>query len=304
MFTYVLWSRLVKTLADERGQIPISDDPAPAEPPAPSDEPAPNPGTPPPTHEPEAFFDASSLAPELQGQWKKMQGAFTKAMQKSKTYRDAADLVDRFNRDPDFARQTIMQRAQQLGLSIGQPGQPGTPTPSASTPPELVEAVKANLSPELQWMAPALAASQWAGMQMALKPMKEQQQRTTQETRDQEYDLLAAQLSEKAPEWETHEDDMDNLLLFLQSPKMMDRRWGSKLDILYRAVVGDGQATAEAARRMAQAGKLRTPVGQPTATPTPNIREQVLKPKQNQEAWDIAAKNAIRELERQGIKVS
>lgn len=297
------WTQIWKTLANEQGQIPVSDEPPPAEPvgdepaePAPGDEGAPVPQ--------DTFFDPSALAPELQTQWKRMQGAYTKQMQKFAQARDAASIVQRFNSDPEFARQTILQRAGQLGLNIAQSGQqPGMPNGSAKMPAELVEAVKANLSPELQWMAPALAASQWAGMQMALQPLAQQQEQTIRSTRDQEYDTMAAQLSEKAPGWEQHEDDMTHLLTFLQSPKMTDRRFGNKLELLHRLVAGEGQATAEAARRMGQAVKSRTVAGQPMATPMPNIAELVRKPKNTQEAWDIAAKHAMAEMARQGLKV-
>ena len=253
----------------------------------------------------ETIMDKIRATPELDHVFRKMQGAYTRKTQGIAKVRDAAQIVERFNTDPEFARQTILQRAGQLGLSLGQPAQAGAPQQTAqSLPPQLVEAVKANLSPELQWMAPALAASQWAGMQMALQPIQQQQAQTQQSTRDQEYDTLAAQLSEKAPGWEQHEDDMDGLLSFLQSPKMMDRRWGSKLELLHRLTVGDGQATAEAARRMGLAAKSRNVAGSPVATAAPNIAEQVRKPKQNQDAWDAAAKFALSELARQGIKVS
>lgn len=243
-------------------------------------------------------------SPELNHVFTKMQGAYTRKTQSLAQAREAAAVVERFNSDPEFAKQTILARAAQLGLNLAHPSSNGTPGTGAKMPAELVEAVKANLSPELQWMAPALAASQWAGMQLAIQPLQQQQAQVVRQTRDQEYDMLAAQLSEKAPGWEQHEDEMDELLTFLQSPKMTDRRWGSKLDLLHRLVAGDGQATAEAARRMGQAAKSRAIAGQPTAAPAPNVAELVRKPKQNQDAWDIAAKHAISELARQGIKVS
>lgn len=268
-------------------------------------EPEPSTGEGQPAQE-ESFFDPAALSPELQGQWKRMQGAYTKRMQSIKEIRDAAEVVRRFNTDPEFAKSAIQQRAAQLGLQIGQPqaAQPGTPNQAGKPPDELVEAVKATLSPELQWMAPSLAAAQYAGMRMALQPIKQQQEQTEKQTRDREYETLASQLSEKVPGWEQHEEDMDRLLTFLQSPNMSDRRWGSKLELLHRLVVGDGQANAVAARRMAEAGKFRSPAGQPVAAPQPNVTEMVLKPKNNQDAWDAAAKFAMSELERKGIKVS
>lgn len=243
--------------------------------------------------------------PELNQVFTKMQGAYTRKSQSLAKVRDAASIVERFNSDPEFARQTILQRAGQLGLTLQQPGPtPGTPNGHAkSMPPELVEAVKANLSPELQWMAPALAASQWAGMQIGLQPLAQQQAESKRSTRAQEYETLASQLSEKAPGWEAQEEDMQALLGFLQSEKLSDRRWGSKLELLHKLTAGDGQATAEAARRMGQAARARGVAGSPMATPQPNIAEQVLKPKNMQDAWGIAAKHAMEELQRQGIKV-
>ena len=254
----------------------------------------------------EAIMDKIRATPELDHVFKQMQGAYTRKTQNIAELRKQAAIVDRFNSDPDFARQTIQQRAGQLGIQVGQPGpQPGLPSGTAqNVPPQLVEAVKSNLSPELQWMAPALAASQWAGMQMALQPIQQQQAQTQQSTRDQEYDTLAAQLSGKSPGWEQHEEDMLALDAFMQSPKMTDRRFGSKLELLHKLIVGNGQATAEAARRMGAAALSRNPAGSPMASQVPNIAEQVRKPKSNQDAWDIAAKHAISELARQGIKVS
>lgn len=243
--------------------------------------------------------------PALNQIYQKLQGAYTRKTQGIAELRNQAAIVQRFNADPEFARHTIQQRAQQLGFSLGQSGpQNGTSAGGSKTvPPELIEAYKTNLSPELQWMASTLAAAQHAGMQMALQPLAQQQAQTTQSTRDSEYESMAAQLSEKAPGWEQHEDDMTNLLQYLQSPKMSDRRWGNKLELLHRLTAGDGQATAEAARRMGQAAKSRAVAGSPMAAQTVNIAEQVRKPKNNQEAWDIAAKHAVAELARQGIKV-
>lgn len=243
--------------------------------------------------------------PELNHVFTKMQGSFTRRMQQAAKVRDSAAIVERFNSDPDFARQTILQRASQLGMQVGgqQTGQTQPPQ-GASVPPELVESVRGQLGDELKWMAPMLAASQWAGMQYALGPIKQQQADTLRSSFDQQFDHLAESLSEKSPGWEQYEDDMDGLLAFLKSDKMTDRRWGSKLELLFRAVVGPGVATAQAAQRMAQAGKNKVSTGQATATTAPDVSEQVKKPKNMQDAWDIAAKHAVSVLEKQGIKVS
>jgi len=243
--------------------------------------------------------------PALNHIFTKMQGAYTRKTQGIAKVRDAASTVERFNSDPDFARQTILQRAAQLGMHVGGQ-QAATPQAQASAqvPSELVESVRGQLGDELKWMAPMLAASQWAGMQYALGPIKQQQADTMRTTFDQQFDQLADSLSEKAPGWEQHEDDMDGLLAFLKSDKMTDRRWGSKLELLYRAVVGPGMATAQAAQRMAQAGRNKVSTGQATATAPPDISAQVRSPKNMQDAWDIAAKHAVSVLEKQGIKTS
>jgi hypothetical protein len=163
--------------------------------------------------------------------------------------------------------------------------------------------VRANLSPELQWMAPSLAKSQWAAAKMMIQPLREQQAQTARSTRDNEYDSLAEQLAQKAPGWEEHEDDMDSMLAFLQSPKMTDRRFGSKLELLHRLVTGEGQANATAARRMAEAGRFRNPAGQPMATPVADVSQQVKSAKTNQDAFDAAAKFAVAQLAKNGHKV-
>lgn len=275
-------------------------EPAQAEPVEPAD------GSVAPAASEDHFFDPSQLPQELQGQWKRMQGAYTKKMQNVARYREAADLVERFNSDPEFARMTIQQRAQALGLNIAQPGQQfGAMQQTGDKPPqEFVEAVKANLSPELQWMAPTLAASQWAATKMMMQPLQEQQRKVVASTRDEKWNDLVEQLSQKAPGWEEKEDDMNELMAFLQSDKLTDRRFGSKLELIYKMVAGEGQATAEAARRMAQAARFRNPAGSPTASPEPNIADQVKQPKNNQEAWDRAAKYALSQMARNGIKVS
>ena len=303
-----LWS----TLGNERGQIPgtIPDETPPAEPADPAEPaPSPTPGDPPVGQDSfltdQQIMDRIKGNPDLEHVFKKMQGAYTRKTQGIAKVRDAASIVDRFNSDPEFARQTILQRAAQLGIQVG-----GTQAASpqgaqgAQVPPQLVEAVRGQLGDELKWMAPMLAASQWAGMQYALQPIQQQQAQSVRSTFDQQFDQLAESLSEKAPGWEQHEDDMDGLLAFLKSDKMTDRRWGSKLELLYRAVVGPGMATAQAAQRMAQAGKNKVSTGQATATAPPDISAQVRQPKNMQDAWDIAAKHAVSALEKQGIKVS
>lgn len=305
-----MFTNFWRWLNDERGQVAVDPASPPSdpvtEPAAPAAEPAPagDPSSPPAPQE--AFFDPSQVPPELQPTWKQMQASYTKKMQQAAQYREARDLVQRFHSDPEYARQTIMARAQQLGMQLGQPATSGTSVP-AGAPTDMVEAVKARWQqkhPELTFMAPAVADAFQAMIGPALSSLQQQQASSSQAARDQEYERIAAALSEKMPGWEQHEEEMNSLLAFFQSNRLSDRQWGSKLELLLRLVTGDGQATAEAARRLAQAARSRVSVGQPTATPVPNIAEQVRKPRNMQDAWDVAAKFAMEEARRNGQQVA
>ena len=254
----------------------------------------------------EEFFDPSTLSPELKAQWTRMQGAFTKRMQQAREWKDKSALVDQFRSDPTFALQTIQQAATQMGyqLSRGQAAQvAATVAADAGVPSELVEAVKARLSPELQWMAPAMAAGQWAAMQVTMKPMQDRTDAERRSQREAKYAELADQLTEAAPGWEEHEDDMNTLLDFLRSDTMTHRKFGSKLKLLHNIVTGNAAAVSEATRRMGDAARARTTSGQSGRASTSNIEDRVLKAKTTQDAWNEAAKFAIQELERHGTTI-
>ncbi len=64
------------------------------------------------------FYDPNDLPEELKPHWKKMQGTFTKKMQGIKSIREKSDMVDKFNTDPEYARQIIQQRAAAIGLTL------------------------------------------------------------------------------------------------------------------------------------------------------------------------------------------
>jgi hypothetical protein len=236
-----------------------------------------------------------------------MHRAYTKVMQGHAQLKEKADLVDRFGSDPNFALQTIQQAAQQMGYSLTK-AQAAQVVESAATavgggaPPELVEAVKARLNPELQWMAKSLADTQWVGMQMQMAPIQKERDQERVTRRNTEYAELSEELGEQAPGWEEHKDDMEELLTFLKSDGMKHRKFGSKLSLLHGIVTGNASAVASAVRRMGEAGRNRTGTGQVSRTTSPNIDKRVREAKTNQEAWDEAAKFAVAELERHGVK--
>ena len=256
----------------------------------------------------EQFFDPSKLSDDLKGVWKRMQGTYTKKMQAIKEVREKAELVDRFQSDPTFALQTIQQVAQQMGYRLTQAqaaevAAAAAPSAGPSAPAELVQAVRGKLSPELQWMAQSLADAQWAGMQMALKPMQDRNEADRRTQRTAQYEQLAEELNEVAPGWEEHEDAMDELLKFLQSDQLTHRKYGSKLAILHNLATGNAAATKEAVRRMGEAARSRTATGQSGRSTGSNIDERVRKAKTTREAWDEAAKHAVEDLEKHGIRI-
>lgn len=255
----------------------------------------------------ESFIDLKDLPPELKPHWKRMHGAYTKKMQTFKATSDKAALVDRFNTDPSFALQTLQQVATQHGYQLVKPGQTLAPvqaTPSpGGTPQAIVEAVQAKLAPEIQWMAPALAAAVQTGMQLALKPEREAAATRDRQTRQEAYSELADELTGAAPGWEQHEDDMEHLLAFLQSDRLTDKRWGSKLQLLYNLATANAEAVNTATQRMSAAGRNRIRAGGTSRTVTDNYQERIQKAQTQQQKFAIAAEQAVAELQRQGVPV-
>src|SRR3972149_88297 len=215
----------------------------------------------------ESFITPSELPEELKPHWKRMHRAYTKVMEGHKQLEEKAALVDRFGTDPGFALQTIQQAAQQMGYSLtkaqaAQVVESAAASVGGGAPAELVEAVKARLSPELQWMAKSLADTQWVGMQMQVAPIQKEREQERVTRRNQEYQELAEELGEQAPGWEEHEDDMEELLTFLKSDRMKHRKFGSKLTLLHGIVTGNASAVASAVRRVGEAGRNRSGTGQ------------------------------------------
>lgn len=251
----------------------------------------------------DAFFDPAQVPEALKPHWKKMQGTFTKKMQGIRAQRQDVDLVSRYRSDPAFARTFIVQEAARLGISVGDGATPaspaGAPAP-APAPPALVEAARRNLPPELQWMAPALAAVYGEAHRQTVEPELRQRREEQARSRQEQWDDLAATLGETAPGWEAHEDEMAELLTFMQSDVMHSRRWGSKLDLLYRLASGSQAATTEAARRMGASLRQRVVSGTPGRQATPNVTERIVGAKSNDEAWQIAARHAVESMRSSG----
>lgn len=275
-------------------------EPVPAPEPAPSPEPAPE-----PTPAIESFIDPSTLPEEIKPHWKRMHRAYTKALEQTKGRKPDLDMLDRFRSEPEFAASVIRQEAARLGITLPlASGQPGGAAPSGERPPaQLVEAIRANLPPELQWMAEAQAAAYWAANKLTLAPLMQRTQASDKAQREAQFDDLAEQLSAEMPGWEEHEDEISELLDFLQSDAMTHRTFGSKLKLLAQMVMGNGAAVSEAARRMSEAGRNRTATGQPGRATTDNFTDRIRKAPTDQEAWKLAADAALQELKAHGVSV-
>ncbi len=213
--------------------------------------------------------------------------------------RSQAQIVQRFNSDPAFARQILLERAQQLGLQLMPPrDEPARPQ---GPPADYIETVRASLSPELQFLAPQIAGATWTATQSAIEPVRQQQQAQQRQQRESGYQAMARDLSAETPGWEKYEDSMLEILGFLRgvvegTGSMTHPKYGSALKVLYRLASGDAAATAQAGRRMQQALRsgTRTSTGGGRGQ-GPDVQTMLDKATTDQQRWQIAYRQALRE---------
>lgn len=211
-----------------------------------------------------------------------------------------SQTLQRFNQDPEFARQVLETRARQLGLTIQAPQQ--TPPTPRDAPEQYVATVRDSLPPELQFLAPHIAKATWNATEARIEPLTRAQQQQDAQQRQTSYDTMARELSTEAPGWERYEDEMLSILGFLrgavqgQGP-MVHQKYGSALKLLYRLAAGEGQATANAGRRMQQALRngTRSSSGGPTRGGGPSIETMIAQQKTPQQKWQVAFQHALRE---------
>jgi hypothetical protein len=214
--------------------------------------------------------------------------------------RTQAQVLQRFNTDPDFAKRVLLDRAAQLGIPL--PGMQGQQ--QQGPPADYIESVRSTLSPELQFMAPQIANATWTATQAQIAPIQQVQQQQLAQQREQSYQAMAQQLEQEAPGWTQYEDEMVNLLGFIQQAaqgkgSMEHPKYGSMLKLLYRMASGDAQASSTAARRMQTALRAgtRTSSGA-TRSNGPSLETMINQAKSPQQKWQLAYQHALRE---QGI---
>ena len=236
---------------------------------------------------------------ELDHVFKRMQGSYTKAMQKAAADKEAAQAAQRFNTDPAFAEQIMRQRAAQMGLQVVSQGtQPVTPHETA--PADWVESAKSFTPQEFQFMAPWLANMTWALSQKGLKPLQDQTATAEKQRQNNAYEESASALSDKVPGWEDHKDEMSELLEFLQGPEYHSRKFGSKIELLHQMATANEGATAAAVRRIGQAAKSRTVSGQTTRQNTNTLEDRIASAKSGRDKWEIARKYAAEQEAKTG----
>jgi hypothetical protein len=249
----------------------------------------------------QANLDPRKLPAELQPIFKAMQGTFTKKMQALGDIRSKAEMVDRFYNDQTFANQTLQAYAAQNGFQLvpvgQQAGQQQQPAQGGKTNPQIVEALKQNLPPELQWMAdsmgPALSQVLSQQMQQVLTPLQQYQQQQVRMQREGDYDRAAEELAGQIPHWVEHEDTMAEINAFLTSPAMTHPKFGSKLQLLYNAATANAQAAAKATQRMTDAVKNRSTQARNGNRQAPDISQNIAKAKTSDDAFAMAAKFAM-----------
>lgn len=260
-----------------------------------------------------SFFDVKQIdtlpvdegvKAQLRQTWKAMHGGYNKWIQTERNpLREKAAIVDRFYSDKAFAQQTLVQYAAQNGFQLlpighqqnGQ-AQPQAQASNGKVPPEMVDAVKQTLAPELQWMAESLATAQWTAHQLAMKPFQEQfqerDQKAQQQQVDQAYEEAAAELREKAPDWEQQEAELTQLWDFLVSNRMKDQKWGNKLELLWNLKNGGATAVAEAVKRQQAAVKNRSSSSMGQTRTVNNLQDRIRKAS-SRDAFEIAKQAAL-----------
>ena len=260
----------------------------------------------------ESFIDPSQLPEELKPHWKRMHGAYTKSREELKRGREAYSEVQKFYSDLDYQERILNQVATQRGYKLVRPNDPASAAQSASPssspagqapPQDFVSRIEQELAPELKWMAPSLAKTQWA----AIQPLMQERQQEAQSKKVQDYDAAASELGTKFPGWEAEEDNMNDLLGFLQSGTMRHPKFGNRLEVLYKAsqlLAGhNGHVVQDYAKRTAEAARSRTVGSTAAQSSVQNHSEQIRTAKTSRDAMAIAQKVAEEELRKAGVHI-
>jgi hypothetical protein len=153
----------------------------------------------------------------------------------------------------------------------------------------------------MQWMAESQANFGWqlvqAMHQNLIQPLQQQQTQAQQERINQEYQQALSGFAESNPGWESHEDDMVEVLEYLKSPALTHPRWGSKHALLYRLAQGDQaetRAVVGALEKTAEAVKHRSITAKTSGRGTVSNLEDRIRDRKisDAEAWRLIKESA------------
>lgn len=273
----------------------------------------------------ETFFDPSTLPVELQAQWKRMQASFTKGRQRDRELartateagRAAAEkaaMVDRFNTDPTFALQTIMQIAPQLGIAVSRNEQRTSSLPertsdnSAASLATLEATLVEKLGENYRWMAPSVARAVLEASEQAtnagLKPLRqalEDQQRQAAQQAQRAIDLeetrIREELDARFPDWqERHGAQMRELDAFLASNALTHPSFGSKHE-LYLRLLNPAGFRADAVRELGRAAANRVATGRGGAQAAASGAVDKIKEINGSQGWKKAWEYTIANID-------
>ena len=145
-------------------------------------------------------------------------------------------------------------------------------------------------------MAESQAAAIWAAQQIAMKPMQAQQQAQQQAQLNQQYEEAAAELREKAPDWEDREKDLSEMWDFLTSNQMRSPKFGNKLELLWNMLTSNQSAVAEATNRMTRAVKNRSGSSIGNTRTVSNLQDRIKSAGNARDAFGMAKRAALEQF--------
>jgi hypothetical protein len=215
--------------------------------------------------------------------------------------RSRAEMVERFYGDPTYARQIITQMAPQLGLQVGAPPAPPPQVPQQPPVTERDLAIlRENLGPDLAFLAPQMARAMAAMLEDRTAPLRERQHDAMVQQRTSDYARAAQSMDQEMPGWVQHENDMVGILQFITEAAnggpLMHPRYGSALKLLHTLATGNAQATAQVARRQAEAARSATRPASGARAPQVTLEQQLRKLPSRHAQLAAAFKDTVREM--------
>ena len=266
----------------------------------------------------EHLIDPATLPPELKPHWKRMTRAYNERLgelrtreQQASSFREKAELVDRFYNDPQYAAQTLLAMAPRLGLTVTQAnGQPlpftlpgaQQQTQGSDVPEHIMQAAKQAVAgdKDMEFIAPVIAKAAWAITQAETAGLKQAEQQRTEQARTSEFQAAVDELEEEGVTWREAERDMEGFFQFLKSAAsgqgpLRHPKYGNFLKILYQGATGNKDAQVQAGKRLQQAFQSKTVTSTPTRNNQPDVQRQIKEAKSSEEKWQLAMRDAVRQ---------